>query len=260
MRSNTRLMVVRCRPPSPQTAQDPRRRARRPATAHAAGFPDRGDRGRGSPLGQDRPDGPARARVARGELRLPRPRPRGRPLAQPAPEDRRLRRLPVHRSPLSTRRGEARRRRARCVRRPGFPITIPNQPLQPVEYLFERCRPTRRYASSSSPAAPAISSTGWSMTASTTASRCCARSGTSSTRSRRDFEGRSGGDRARHLQCEAGDHQLPQGDPPAAAGARDLEIQAARFLAPRHGPRDLLRRHRRCPRARSGTCSRTTRR
>ena len=41
------------------------------------------------------------------------------------------------------------------------------------------------------------------------------------------FEGRSRGGRARHLQRQAGDHQLPQDDPAAAPVLRDLERQAA---------------------------------
>ena len=56
--------------------------------------------GRRPALGQHRAPGRARARLAGGALRLPRPRPRGRALAQPAAEDRRLRRLPLHRPPL----------------------------------------------------------------------------------------------------------------------------------------------------------------
>src|SRR4029079_7412757 len=57
------------------------------------------------------------------------------------------------------------------------------------------------------------------------------------------------GGRPRHLQGQAGDHQLPQGDPPAAARpSRPRELHAAIPRA-RRRPRELLRRHRRRPRA-----------
>ena len=69
---------------------------------------------------------------------------------------------------------------------PDFLITIPNSPLQPVEYLFERCRASEEPARAScSPRARATCSTRSSTTPSTTASRCCARSATSSSGSRR---------------------------------------------------------------------------
>ena len=65
-----------------------------------------------------------RPRVAGGALRLPPARLRGRLLAQPAPEDRRVRRVPVHRAPLPALRQDGRapqRGRARPVRRAGLP-------------------------------------------------------------------------------------------------------------------------------------------
>ena len=49
------------------------------------------------------------------------------------------------------------------------------------------------------------------------------------------FEGALRGGRPRHLEREAGDHQLPQGDPPAARrAARPRELKQ-RFLAPPEG-------------------------
>src|SRR6476659_4906307 len=73
-----------------------------------------------SALGQHRAARSPRARLAGRALRLPRARPRGRALAQPAAEDRRLRRLPLHRPPLPDLRpggGSAGDRRARPLRR-----------------------------------------------------------------------------------------------------------------------------------------------
>ncbi len=90
---------------------------------------------------------------------------------------------------------------------PDFVITIPNQPLQPVEYLFERCRSsneeTREKLFARGPALP-----GRRRPASTTASRCCARSATSSSSIETDIfeEERSNEGRPRHLQGQAGDH------------------------------------------------------
>ena len=112
---------------------------------------------------------------------------------------------------------------------PDYVVTIPNQPLQPVEYLFERCAPARSCASSSSPRAPATCSTDRRrqlrlLLPDAAQDRQQARRD----RGRHLLEGRSRGGRARHLQRQAGDHQLPQGDPAAAAGAaRPREGQAA---------------------------------
>ena len=63
------------------------------------------------------------------------------------------------------------------------------------------------------------------------------------------LRGPLGGDRPRHLQRQAGDHQLPQDRPPAARGA--ARPRAHQALRPR-GPRDLLRRHQRRVRAHLG--------
>ena len=69
---------------------------------------------------------------------------------------------------------------------PDFVITLPNQPLKPVEYLFERCRTNeeiREQLFSKGTGLPALPDR--RPVASTTASRCCARSGTSSSSWRR---------------------------------------------------------------------------
>ena len=66
----------------------------------------------------------------------------------------------------------------------------------------------------------------------------------------RDLRGPLRGHRPRHLQREAGDHQLPQGDPPAAdRAARPREARAALPRPRGRRARDLLRRRRRLPRA-----------
>ena len=65
-----------------------------------------------------------------------------------------------------------------------------------------------------------------------------------------DLRGQGRGGRARPLELEAGDHQLPQDHPPAARGAaRSRADQAA---LPRRGDGALLRRHRRRLRAHLG--------
>ena len=66
------------------------------------------------------------------------------------------------------------------------------------------------------------------------------------------------GDRARHLQRQAGDHQLPQDHPPAADGAaRPRAHQAALPGATSSRSTSTTST---TPRSGSGTCSRTTRR
>ena len=131
----------------------------------------------------------ARARLAGGGVRLPRPRPRGRLLAQPAAEDRRVRRLPLHRPALPglrQRRRAAGHRRARPLRRPRLPRHDP-QPAAAAGRVPVRALP--RQGGAPRPALlaglRATCSTASSTTPSTTASRCCARSATSSTRWRR---------------------------------------------------------------------------
>jgi len=72
-----------------------------------------------------------------------------------------------------------------------------------------------------------------------------------------DLRGPLPGGRARHLQRQAGDHQLPQDHPAGAPGAARPRAHQAALHG--RGPRDLLRRHTSTRRSDSGTCSRTTR-
>ena len=148
----------------------------------------RDDPGLGPALGQHRAPDAARDRLDRGAVRVPRPRPRGRALAQPAAEDRRVPRLPVHRPALPGLRppGQAaERRRARHLRRPGLPGHDPEHAAEAGRVPVRALPPEGGAARAAVLArARAICSTGSSTTASTTASRCCARSATSSTRSR----------------------------------------------------------------------------
>src|SRR5215203_2090407 len=98
---------------------------------------------------------------------------------------------------------------------PGFLITIPNQPLQPVEYLFERCRQKEeiraRLGVSALPTGRRRLRLLLPDAAQDRKQARRARGG--------DLRGPLRRDRARHLQRQAGDHQLSQGDPPAASGA-----------------------------------------
>ena len=200
--------------------------------------------------------------LAGGALRLPPARLRGRLLAQPAPEGRRVRRLPVHRAPLPALR-QARRAPERGRARPLRRARLPDHAAQraaaagrvPVRALPHARGPARAAAS---PRARATCSTRSSTTASTPRSRCCARWATSSSASRRTSSRAARGDRARHLQRQAGDHQLPQDRPPAARGA------AATSSAPRRATSRTTSTSTSTtsttPPSASGTCSRTTRR
>ena len=78
----------------------------------------------------------------------------------------------------------------------------------------------------------------------------------------RDLRGEPlGGHRPRHLQRQAGDHQLPQGDPPAADGAaRPREARAAASSPPRAASSRSTSTTSATATSGSGTCSRTTRR
>ena len=110
-----------------------------------------------------------------------------------------------------------------------FLVTIPNTPLQPVEYLFERCRQKEELREqlfskgSGLPAVPDHRRRLRLLLPDAAQDRQQAR------RARgRDLRGPLRGHRPRHLERQAGDHQLPQGDPPAADGAaRPREAQAA---------------------------------
>ena len=103
---------------------------------------------------------------------------------------------------------------------PDFLVTIPNQPLQPVEYLFERCRQKEElreqlFSKGSGYLLYRIVDDGFDY--------CfpMLRKIGNKLDALEDeiFEGRSE-DIVRDISnVEAGDHQLPQGDPPAADGA-----------------------------------------
>ena len=142
---------------------------------------------------------------------------------------------------------------------PDFLITLPNEPLQPIEYLFERCRTNEELRET-------LFSKGAGYLLYKIVDDCVDASfpmlrkmGNKLERIEEDiFEGELGRGRARHLQRQAGDHQLPQDRPPAARGVP--RPRAHQDALHRRRPRHLLRRHQRRLRARSGTCSRTTRR
>ena len=175
-------------------------------------------------------------------------------VAQPAAEDRRVPRLPVHRLhfPVFDKSvGRLNAAELDIFIGPDFLITLPNTPLPPVEYLFERCR-------SSEEAARRDALEGLGLPALQDRRRLLrlllpdAAQDRQQARAARGghLRGARRGGRARPLQLEAGDHQLPQGDPPAARrAARPRAHQAA---LPRRGPRGLLRRHRRRLRAHLG--------
>ena len=101
---------------------------------------------------------PAEPAWLRGALRLPPARLRGRLLAQPAPEGRRVRRLPVHRAALPALRQAGRaaeRRRARHLRRPRLPHHAAQRArCSRSSTSSSAAAPTRSCARASSPRAP----------------------------------------------------------------------------------------------------------
>ena len=208
---------------------------------------------------------PLEQRLAGGALRLPRPRPRGRALAQPAPEDRRVRRLPVHRPALPglrPRRRAPERRRAGHLRRPRLPDHDP-EPAAAAGRVPVRALP--REGGAPRPALLA----GLGLPALPDRRRRlrlllpdAAQDRQQARRARGgDLRGPLRGDRARHLQRQAGDHQLPQGDPPAAHGAaRPRAASSSRYLAPRGATWRSTSTTSSTLTSGSGTCSRTTRR
>jgi magnesium transporter len=106
---------------------------------------------------------------------------------------------------------------------PDFVITLPNETLQPLQYLWTAARRRSTCASRCSARAPATCSTRSSTTASTPRSRCSRRWATSSSASRTTSSRAARRGRARHLRRQAGDHQLPQDRPAAARALKDLE-------------------------------------
>ena len=145
---------------------------------------------------------------------------------------------------------------------PGFLITIPNQPLQPVEYLFERCRQKEEireqlFSRGSGYLLYRLVDDGFDY-----CFPMLRKIGNKlDVLEEEIFEGsRLARDRPRHLQRQAGDHQLPQGDPPAASRpsrSRDASSSATcrRTWTSRSTSTTSSTRT-----SGSGTCSRTTRR
>ena len=134
---------------------------------------------------------------------------------------------------------------------PDFLITIPNEPLQPIEYLFERVRTNEERARSpSSPRAPATCSTRSSTTWSTPRSRCCARSATSSSASRRRSSRAT-----RPTSCATSPTSSRRSSTSARSSARSGRPSGPRAqqgALHRRRPRDLLRGHQRRVRAHVG--------
>ena len=127
---------------------------------------------------------------------------------------------------------------------PDFLITIPNEPAQPLEYLFERCRQredVREQLFSKGPGYLLYKIVDDCVDAElpdAAQDRQQARAHRG-----RHLRGQVRRDRARHLQREAGDHQLPQDRPPAARGVR--RPRAHEVALHRRRARHLLRRHQR---------------
>ena len=195
-----------------------------------------------------------RPRLARGALRLPPARLRGRLLAQPAPEGRRVRRLPLHRAALPALRQAARppeRGRGRHLRRARL-----------RDHAAQRAAAAARVPVRALPhergAARAALRQGRRLPALQDRRRLrrrlvpdAAQDGQQARAPRgRGLRGPLAGGRARPLQRQAGDHQLPQDRAPAARRAR--ATSSARQALHRRGPRHLLRRHQRRLRARLG--------
>ena len=144
---------------------------------------------------------------------------------------------------------------------PGFLITIPNQPLQPVEYLFERCRQKEElrdqlFSRGSGYLLYRIVDDGFDY-----CFPMLRKIGNKlDALEERDLRGPLRGDRARHLEREAGDHQLPQGDPPAAPGAARPRAGQGPLPGRRRSTSRSTSTTSSTPTSGSGTCSRTTRR
>ena len=188
---------------------------------------------------------------------------RGRLLAQPAPEGRRVRRLPVHRAALPALRQDGRpaqRRRARPLRRPRLPDHAPERAAAaarvPVRALPHQ-RGAARVALLQGPGLPALQDR----------RRLRRRLVPDAAQDRQQARAHRGGDlrgqqlgrgRARHLQRQAGDHQLPQDRPPAARRRSATSSATRRATSPTTSTSTSTTSTTR-PSA-SGTCSRTTRR
>ena len=200
--------------------------------------------------------------MARGALRVPSPRLRGRPLAQPAPEGRRVRRLPVHRPALPALRQERlapERGRGRHLRRARLPDHAAQRAAAadrlPVRAL-PRQRGDARGAVLQGPGLPALQDRRRlrrRLVPDAQQDRPQARPHRGG-----DLRGRGRGRRARHLQRQAGDHQLPQGRAPAARRVPRPRAQQGALHRRRTSTSTSTTSSTR-PSA-SGTCWRTTRR
>ena len=142
---------------------------------------------------------------------------------------------------------------------PDYLITLPNEPLQPVEYLFERCRTNeelREKLFSKGAGLPALQDRrrlGRRLVPDAAQDRQQARAHRGG-----HLRGRAGRGRARHLQRQAGDHQLPQDRPPAARRVRATSSAPRRATSPTTSTSTSTTSS--TPPSGSGTCSRTTRR
>src|SRR4051794_23302618 len=183
--------------------------------------------------------------MARGTLRVPPARLRGRALAQPAPEGRRVRRLPVHRPALPALRQDGRpaqRGRGRHLRRARLPDHAPQRAAAAARVPL-RARPHQRGA------ARATVLQGRRLPALPDRRRPRRLLVPDAAQDGQQARAHRGGDlrrqlrrgRARHLQRQAGDHQLPQDRPPAARGLS--RPRAHEGALHRRGPRPALRRH-----------------
>ena len=115
---------------------------------------------------------------------------------------------------------------------PDFVITLPDGPIPPLAAMFERYRERRaaRVDVLEGPGLPALQDRRHGVDASFPMLR---KMGEKLDRLEDDiFEGRSTRDRPRHLEREAGDHQLPaRSSGPMRAVLRDLERTKQRYLA-----------------------------
>ena len=140
---------------------------------------------------------------------------------------------------------------------PDFVITLPNEPIQPLEYLFERCKTREDQRDCCSPRARATCSTRSSTTASTRRFRCCARWATSSRCSRR-----TSSRAARARSCATSPTSSRRSSTSARSSARSARRCATSSARSATSPRAWTSTSTTSttrPSA-SGTCSRTSRR
>ena len=142
---------------------------------------------------------------------------------------------------------------------PDFIITLPNQPLKPVEYLFERCRTNEEIREQ-------LFSKGTGYLLYQIVDQCGRLLLPDAAQDREQARAARGGDlrrprrgdRARHLQREAGDHQLPQDHPARSAPCCATSSAPSSATCARSWRSTSTTSS--TPPSGSGTCSRTTRR